>query len=98
MKQYINIYNIIKLWHMRHLSLEGKITLFKSLSISKIVYLALLTLIPNSVLEELKEIQKKILWRNKWATIKHDTLYNNFTEGDLISIDVKHKVAALRCS
>ena len=44
---------------MRHLSLEGKITLFKSLSISKIVYLALLTLIPNSVLEELKEIQKK---------------------------------------
>ena len=83
---------------MRHLSLEGKITLFKSLSISKIVYLALLTLIPNSVLEELKEIQKKILWRNKWATIKHDTLYNNFTEGDLISIDVKHKVAALRCS
>ena len=44
---------------MRHLSLEGKITLFKSLSISKIVYLALLTLIPNSVLEELKQIQKK---------------------------------------
>ena len=26
------------------------------------------------------------------------TLYNNFTEGDLKSIDVKHKIVALRCS
>ena len=47
---------------MRHLSPEGKITIFQSLVISKILYLALLTLIPNSVLEELKQIQKTILW------------------------------------
>ena len=51
-----NISNVIKLWRMRHLSLEGKITNFKSLAISKIVYLALLTSIPNSFLEELKQI------------------------------------------
>ena len=53
-----NLSNVIKLWRMKHLSLEGKITIFKSLAISKIVYLALLTLIPNSFLEELKQIQK----------------------------------------
>ena len=47
---------------MRHLSPEGKITAFQSLAISKIVYLALLTLIPNSVLEKLKEIEKTFLW------------------------------------
>ena len=31
-----NICNVIKLWRMGHLSLEGKITTFKSLAISKI--------------------------------------------------------------
>ena len=51
-----NITNVIKLWRMRHLSLEGKITIFKLLAVSKIVYLALLTLIPNFFLEELKQI------------------------------------------
>ena len=30
-----NLCNVIKLWRMRKLSLEGKITIFKSLAISK---------------------------------------------------------------
>ena len=44
-----NIYNLIKLSHMRHLSLEGKITTFKSLAISKIVYLTLFTTVPKHI-------------------------------------------------
>ena len=84
-----NISNVMKLWRMRHLSLEGKITIFKSLAISKIVYLALLTLIPNSFFEELKQIQKTFLWGNKRAKIKHDTLCSNFNEGGLKNVDIK---------
>ena len=60
-----NICHVIKLWRMRHLSLEGKITIFKSLALSKIVYLVLLTIVPKSIIEELNEIQKKFLWSNK---------------------------------
>ena len=48
-----NIVNIIRLRHMRKLTLEGKITVFKSLAITKIVYLALLTTILNSGIEKL---------------------------------------------
>ena len=92
-----NISNVIKLWCMRHLSLEGKI-IFKSLAIFKIVYLALLTSIPNSFLEKLKQIQKTFLWENKPAKIKHDTLCNNFNEGGLKNADIKHKFSALKCS
>ena len=93
-----NISNVIKLWRMRHLSLEEKITIFKSLAISKIVCLALLTLIPNSFLEELKQIQKAFLWGNERAKIKHNTLCNNFTEVGLKNVDIKHKFVALKCS
>ena len=32
------------------------------------------------------------------AKIKHDTLCNNFTEGDLKSGDLKRKISLLKCS
>ena len=49
-----NLCNIIKLWSMRKLTLEGKITIFKSLAISKIVHLAIIAKVPNTGIEELK--------------------------------------------
>ena len=60
-----NICIVIKLRRMRHLSLEEKMTIFKSLAVSKRVYLTLLTIIPKYVIFELKEIQNKFLWSNK---------------------------------
>ena len=53
------IKTVLKLWRMGKLSLEGKITVFKSLAITKMVYLSLLTNIPNKIEEELIKIQKK---------------------------------------
>ena len=79
---------------MRHLSLEGKITIFKSLAISKIVYLALLTIIPKNVTFELKEIQNKFLWSNKKSKIKHSTLCKN---GGLKNVNIELKIISLKC-
>ena len=45
---------------MRKLSLEGKIKFFKSLANSTIVLLAIITKAPNIVIEELKQIPKKL--------------------------------------
>ena len=50
--------NVIKPWHMRKLSLEGKTSIFKSLAASKIVHLVIITKVPNTVIGELKQIQK----------------------------------------
>ena len=47
---------------MKKLYSEGKITTFKSLAISKILHLAIIMKVPNTVIEELK--QNKILWDN----------------------------------
>ena len=40
-KKFLYIQNILKLWRMRSLTIEGKITIFKTLALSKVVYLAL---------------------------------------------------------
>ena len=44
-----NIQGVLNLWRMRNLTLEGRIVVFKTLAISKIVFLALLTKIPYQV-------------------------------------------------
>ena len=90
-----NICNVIKLWRMRHLSLEGKITIFKSLALSKI---ALLTIVPKSIIEELNEIQKKFLWSNKKCKIKHGSLCNDYKNGALRNADINLKIVSLKCS
>ena len=58
---------LLRLWRMRNLSIAGKITVFKTLAISKIVHLALVKVIPNSVILELDEI-KKAFYMAKWQS------------------------------
>ena len=93
-----NISNVTKLWRMQNLSLEGKITVFKTLAVSKIVYLALLTTVPTMVIDELNLIQNKFLWDNKKPKIKKETLCSDFKDGGLKSVNILHKIASLKCS
>ena len=53
---------------------EGKITIFKSLAMSKIVHLVMTTKVPNTVIEELKQIQNIFLRNNKKVKIKQSNL------------------------
>ena len=55
---------------MRKLTLEGKIAIVKSLAIPKIMHLAIITNVLDTVIEELKQIQKN-LWDNKKVKTKH---------------------------
>ena len=79
------------------LSLEGKITIFKSLAISKIVYLALLSIVPKNVIFELKEIQNKFLWSNKKSKIKSSTLCNDYKNVGLKNVNTELKFISLKC-
>ena len=53
-----DIQNILNIWRKRSLTIEGKITIFKILELSKVVYLALLTIVPNHIIEELIKISQ----------------------------------------
>ena len=53
------IQQVLHLWNSRMLTLEGRIMIFKTLAISKIVYPALITNVPKVIVEELQKIQKK---------------------------------------
>ena len=49
---------VLKIWKMRRLTLEGKIVIFKTIAISKIVFQAFITTVPKHIASELKKIQK----------------------------------------
>ena len=51
-----------KIWKMRNLPLHGKITIFKTLALSKIIHLALATNVLTATIESLSKIQKEFLW------------------------------------
>ena len=68
--------------------------IFKTLAISKIVYLALITNVPKVIVKELQKIPKKILWRNSRPKIKHKTLSNTFETGDLKNVDINFRVCS----
>ena len=59
------IESLLRVWCQRGLTLGGKITIFKTLAISQIVYLAYLSSVPNFMIKELKKIQYHFLWNGK---------------------------------
>ena len=98
LKQITSIEKVLKLWRMRNLTLEGKVTVFKASAIYKIVNLALITDIPTSTMKELNKIQEEFIWKNKNPKIKHTTLCNNYDNGGLKNIDIASKIISLQCS
>ena len=92
------IKSILRLWHKRNLTIEGKVLIFKSLAISKIVHLSLITTIPHTIINQFNNIQINFIWNGKNLKIKHLTLSNSFKDSGLKDVDVLTKVISLHCS
>ena len=80
---------------MRNLTLKGKIIIFKTLAISKIVFQSLITPVPRHIVNELEKLQKAFLWKNSPPKIKHETLCNDYKGGGLKNIDILNKIICL---
>ena len=93
-----NIQPVLNLWKLRNLTLEGKVLIFKTLALSKIIFQVFVTPIPNYVVTELEKIQKSFYWENSTSKIKHGTLCNDSKDGELKNVDIQKKIISLQCS
>ena len=91
----VKIQNILKLWKLRNLSIEGRIIVFKSWAISKWTHLTLVTGIPSAINYL---IQMEFIWKGKTPHIKINTLCNDYDNGGLKNVDVFSKIVSLQCS
>ena len=81
----------------RNLALEGKLVIFKT-ALSKITFLSQVLVIPNQIIDALKQIQKDFLWNSFSPKVKHETICKDFQYGGLKNVDIKSKIVSLQCS
>ena len=78
-----NVQIVPKLWRFWNLTLEQRIVVFKGLSISKIVFQALIATIPNHIFKALETTQTPFLWNVTNPKLKQKTIIKNFREWGL---------------
>ena len=71
-------------------TLEGKIIVFKTLAISKVIFLSLISKFHTEIISELVRIQKTFLWSSK-PKIKNETLSSDFKHGGLTNFSIHKK-------
>ena len=86
----------MSIWSYRALTFIGRISVFKILALSKILYISSMKIIPKSITEKLDKLQKSSIWKSKKPKIKHSTLIRDYSEGGLKDVDIKSKIVALQ--
>ena len=82
------------MWRRRNLTLEGKIIIFKTLALSKFVFLAQVLPIPNEITTTAQRIQGEFLWNFNNVKRIHETTCNDFQNGSLKNVDIPSKFLA----
>ena len=68
---------------MRNVTLEEKIKILKTLTISKTILLASVIVLPNSTVTQLNKMYNEFIWNHRKPKNKEKTLINNFDKEGL---------------
>jgi len=88
----------LNMWQTRDLTLYGHKMLVKALGISKIVYMASMLRVPETVVNTVQDKIFKFLWKNKKDEIKRAVLYQPFCHGCVNFPNVHTMVKSLHLS
>ena len=72
-KLFKKIENVLKNWRTRNLTVQTKITIFKTLAVSKVL-LALVINVAHVIIDQLNKIQKDFIWNGK--KLQNKTFYS----------------------
>ena len=89
----------LKQWSKRILTPFGRITVLKTLIISKLNHLFIA--LPNPTAEIINALQKKFfnfIWQSRTDRVKRDILMQNYDKGGLKMVNLRHYICALKGS
>lgn len=98
-KKFEEIKQLLESWSWRHLSIQGKIQVIKSLAVPKIVHL--LSSLPspdNNSFHQMETLFYSFIWSNKRDKIARKTIINTKENGGLKMIDIRTFDKALKIS
>ena len=90
---------VLQLWRGRELSLSGKILVFKTLALPRLLYACTMKIPSKQPIDQLYVLHKNFIWDKKRPKInKRSTLIGNNLEGGYKDIDIKSKISSLKSS
>ena len=90
-----NIKKQVNIWSSRGLSLYEKVSIIKSLLISKLAYISSVLPAPNKFIKSLNQLIFKFLWNGK-DKIRRVSTINRFEKGGIRIVDVESMIQSLR--
>jgi hypothetical protein len=88
---------ILNIWKRRQLSMQGKVTIIKTLIMSKLVYNFSLLSTPEDIISKIDKILFNFIW-NKRERIKRNTLIANVERGGISMVDTMSKNMSIKAS
>ena len=88
-KLLADIQNLLNSWKRRKLTLFGKVTVLKTLIMSKCNYLLQTITVSKEILHKIETILYKFLWNDKNDKIKRKQMTQEYEKGGIKMIDVK---------
>ena len=86
----------LNMWACRGLTLAGRILIFKSLALSKVLYTCTMTNFTKYFIKQLEELQKNFIWNGRRPKIKHSALIGDYVDGGYKDVDIKTKLSSPR--
>ena len=83
---------------MRNLTVQGKITISKTLAISKFIQLCLVSNVPTEIINKLNKTEKEFISNGNNPKHKHSTLCDKYENGRVKNVDILSEVISIRCS
>ena len=93
----IELQKLLDQWRVRDLTIFGKVTIIKSLALSKLVYSATNTHMPQNIEKEIERILYAFIW-NKKDRIKRNVMIAPIKFGGVNMIDVGSFFASIKTS
>ena len=87
---------LLGVWSQRSLTLSGRTVSFKTLGLSKIVYVSSIVEVPERILNKLESIHKNFIWKWKKPKVRHSFIIADYTEGGQKDVDISAKIKALQ--
>ena len=87
---------VLKIWESRGLTIAGRIQIFKSIALSKMVYITTMLHPLKQTLHQLNLIQKDFMWRSRRPKIRHSTLIGDYTDGGYKDVDTESKFESFK--
>ena len=92
------IKDCLKCWEGRGLTIARRIQIFKTLAISKTLYISTMRNPPTQFLNLLNSIQKDFIWNKSRAKIKYCSIIADYKEGGYRVVDISSKLLAIKIS